>query len=116
MKTLIALLLLAVPASAETIAITNATIYQRADKKLDNATIRARQALGTGLISLLPNMEIKVTRRTVFETRRIGARWWTVNSSEGAAERLIQPDTGEKRYFTTMRASAIQPRESVATT
>jgi imidazolonepropionase-like amidohydrolase len=42
MKTLIALLLLAVPASAETIAITNATIYQRADKKLDNATIVIR--------------------------------------------------------------------------
>src|SRR5262249_57458031 len=32
----------AAPAAAETIAITGATIYQRADRKLDNATIVIR--------------------------------------------------------------------------
>src|SRR5215468_4594371 len=35
-------LLCAAPASAETIAITGATVYQRADKKLDNATLVIR--------------------------------------------------------------------------
>jgi hypothetical protein len=42
MKALLVVLLLAAPAAADTIAITNATIYQRADKKLDNATIVIR--------------------------------------------------------------------------
>jgi imidazolonepropionase-like amidohydrolase len=42
MKTLLALLLLTASAAADTIAITNATIYQRPDKKLDNATIVIR--------------------------------------------------------------------------
>jgi imidazolonepropionase-like amidohydrolase len=41
-KSLLVVLLLATPAFAETIAITNATIYQRADKKLEGATIVIR--------------------------------------------------------------------------
>ena len=38
----LAALLAAVPAAADTIAITGATIYQRSDRKLDNATIVIR--------------------------------------------------------------------------
>ena len=42
MRTLLALLLLTATAAAETIAITNATVYQRPDRKLANATVIIR--------------------------------------------------------------------------
>ena len=44
---------LAAPAAADTLAITGATIYQRSDRKLDNATIVIRDGriaeVGTGI-------------------------------------------------------------------
>lgn len=50
---LAALAALAAPAAADTLAITGATIYQRADRKLDNATIVIRDGriaeVGTGV-------------------------------------------------------------------
>src|ERR1041384_3475045 len=42
MLALAGLAAMAAPAAAETIAITGATIYQRSDRKLDNATIVLR--------------------------------------------------------------------------
>jgi imidazolonepropionase-like amidohydrolase len=54
MRTVLAIAMLAgAPAAADTIAITGATIYQRADRKLDNATIVIRDGriadVGTGV-------------------------------------------------------------------
>jgi imidazolonepropionase-like amidohydrolase len=91
--------LAAAPASAETIAITNATVYQRPDRKLDNATVVMRDGkitdIGVGVDVPAGAKAIDGKGKTV--TAGLVEAWTQI----GLIEVELEPSGNDGRFGTT---------------